>query len=322
MNKVIIPSGSKFPLSFQDKENRCLALFDESIRDGSGFWHLCTPGNGQQIIFSETSDYEIGMVVTALCLRELPEVTIITFELMSNHVHFILHGPRAAVDRYFKSLKARLQLLLKISGRMVDLRGFIPNIIAIESLESLRNQIVYTNRNNYVVDPDQTPFSYPYGANGYFFNPAAKASFRCNYGNLTARERRAFVHSHDVNYPDTYLVTGNYFSPVSYCDIDFGEAMFRDARHYFQKVSRAVEAFKEIAALTGDNVFYTDDELFAVASAICKKKYANFLKRGTKTRLFVSGLRKKGASAPRSPQYSGYRPVPVTIRRSRSCRGF
>ena len=156
---------------------------------------------------------------------------------------------------------------------MVDLKGFIPNIIAIESLESLRNQIVYTNRNNYVVDPDQTPFSYPYGANGYFFNPAAKASFRCNYGNLTARERRAFVHSHDVNYPDTYLVTGNYFSPVSYCDIDFGEAMFRDARHYFQKVSRTVEAFKEIAALTGDNVFYTDDELFAVASAICKKKY-------------------------------------------------
>ncbi len=192
---------------------------------------------------------------------------------MSNHVHFILLGPRDAVAQYFKSLKTKLHLLLKISGKTVDLGTFRPNIIPIEELESLRNQIVYTNRNNYMVDPDQIPFSYPYGANSYYFNPAAKALFKSCFGCMTIRERRALIHSHDINYPGNYLVIDNYFSPASYCDIELGESMFRDARHYFYKVSRDIESYKDVAKLTGDTIFYTDEELFAVAIILCKKEF-------------------------------------------------
>ncbi len=215
----------------------------------------------------------MGMVLTATVLKEVSGVRIITFELMSNHVHFILYGTKEDVELYFTNLKLKLRRLLKISGKIVDLKGFKPNIIAIDDLESLRNQIVYTNRNNYLVDPSQTPFSYPYGANGYYFNPTAKALYRSRYGDLNTRERRDLVHSRDMNYPDSYCVVDNHFSPFSYCDIKLGEAFFRDARHYFYKVSRDIESYKEVASLTGDLTYYTDDELYAAAIVICRNEF-------------------------------------------------
>lgn len=46
--------------------------------------------------------------------------------------------------------------------------------------------------------------------------------------------------------------------------------MFRDARHYFFKVSREIEGYKEIAEALCEQVFYTDDELNAVIYKTCK----------------------------------------------------
>ena len=49
--------------------------------------------------------------------------------------------------------------------------------------------------------------------------------------------------------------------------------MFRDARHYFHKISREIESYKTVAAIVGDSIFYTDDELLSVVYGICRKDY-------------------------------------------------
>lgn len=51
--------------------------------------------------------------------------------------------------------------------------------------------------------------------------------------------------------------------------------MFRDASHYFYKLGKSIETDKEIAKEIGENIFYTDDELFSAISTLCRNRYDN-----------------------------------------------
>jgi REP element-mobilizing transposase RayT len=260
--------------SFYEKEERCRRVFEWTLRKYGGVWHLCTPGEKQALIFKDDIDYVFAMTLAAMCAYDCPDVQIITFEIMGNHVHFILFGSESAVKIFFALFKKRLQRYLAEKGQRMDLTNFAcKKPIPIETLESMRNQICYTNRNNFVVDPGHTPFSYPYGANSYFFTPKAKQQKDKLFGELTLREKRHLIHAREPNYPDTYVITDGYFSPMNYCRLDIGEAVFRDARHYFNKLTKNIESNKEIAAMLGDSIFYTDDELFDVVRKVCNDKY-------------------------------------------------
>ena len=247
--------------SFNDKEYRCKRVFEWAVRRYGGVWHLCTTGKKQSVIF-RGDDYVYGMTLVAMCAHDCPGVQIITFELMSNHVHFVICGTKEQVLAFFALFKKRLVRYFASIGKKVDLTHFVcEDPIAIDNVESLRNQIGYTNRNNFVVDPDQTPFSYPFGANSYFFTPVNKARKEKCFGDLTVREKRILLHTKKIAYPEQYVIVDGYFSPMNYCRLDIGEGVFRDARHYFNKLSKNIESYKDIAAVLGDSIYYTDDEL-------------------------------------------------------------
>lgn len=260
--------------TFYEKEERCRRVFQMTLRKYGGIWHLCTPGEKQPVIFRNPEDYVFAMTLLAMCAYDCPQVQIITFEIMSNHVHFVICGSKEEVLAFFELFKKRLRWYLVKNGGQRDLRRFnCDEPIAIETLESLRNQIGYTNRNNFVVDPDQTPFTYPYGANSYYFNPIAKERQTSLFGDVNILKRRAFVHSRQADYPLSYQIVDGYFSPMNYCRLDIGEGVFRDARHYFHKLSKEIESYRDIAAMVGDAIFYTDDELNDVVYRICKEQY-------------------------------------------------
>ena len=262
------------PRSFTEKENRCRAIFESVFREGLRFWHACTPGNSQDIIFDSPEDYKFGMILAAICAYDAG-VRIITFELMSNHVHFIvICSTKEEASSFLDLFRKRLVKYFQLKGVNRDFSNFIADPIPIDTLESLRNQIAYTNRNNFVVDPDQTPFSFPYGANAYYFNPYAKKQERIRFGDLSDRAKIRLLHSKQIDYPSDWLVSEGIISPMSFCDINFGESVYRDARHYMYKLTRDLESNKDLAALLGDQVYYTDDELVGVVYSICKKKYS------------------------------------------------
>ena len=260
--------------SFGNKEKRCNQVFQWAIDNFGGIWHLCTPGEGQPVIFTDKEDYTYMMILIAICSYVYPSIHIVTFEIMSNHLHILICGKKEDILSFFDNLKKKLRFYLAKRGADVNLKHFgCVKLIPVESLESIRNQIVYINRNNYVVDPNQTPFSYPFGANSYYFSPAIKRSFDGTFGELPKHDRRKLVHSKDIYYPDTWLLYDGYISPSSYVRFDIGEGVFRDARHYFHKISRDIESYKDIALQLGESVYYTDDELIAVVYRICRQNY-------------------------------------------------
>lgn len=260
--------------SFNEKEARCRFLFNQALLQYGPFYHLHSPEK-HPVIFPDPDSYKFAMSLVGICAYECPGVIIITFELMSNHVHFVVCGNKDAIRFFFNLFKNRLKKYLDGRKMTVDLSGFTGETVAIETLESLRNQICYTNRNNFVINPEYTPFSYPYGAGNCFFLPVGKNHIDSRFGSLTVRERRKMLHSHSVDYPDEYIVIDGYLSPASFCALTFGENVFRDARHYFFKISRDIESYKDVAEAMGEQVYYTDDELNAVIFKICKTKYGD-----------------------------------------------
>ena len=157
-------------VSFRDLEQDCEYRF---MRE-SPFWHLYTDGNTADIIFSSNEDFKSGMNILGVCCLRSPEIIVYTFTLMNNHLHIILSGDPQKCREMFDRFRLMLKRHFIRSGRVVNLKYFNCQLIPINSLQSLRNEIAYVNRNGFVVRPDCTPFSYPWGAGAAFFSPLMK----------------------------------------------------------------------------------------------------------------------------------------------------
>ena len=258
------PLASLKMKSFAEKERGCETAFHTH----SPYWHLCTPGNLSGIIFRDEADFIFGMNLLAWCAARHKNVLVLTFALMSNHIHLVCACSEDELPEFFSAFKRRLQRYL--SDRSSDLHGFNPNIISIENLRSLRNTIVYVNRNGYVINPVHTPFSYPWSAGCSFFNHRQKGM---TISRLTVAERRSLFRCRDCDVPDTYELLDGHICPHSFCDILTGESFFRDAHQYLNLVTKNIEAMEEMTALVNDSVYLTDDEVFSAVLNFCRETF-------------------------------------------------
>ena len=256
--------------NFYDSEFECTSTFEAL----APFWHLWTPED-HEIIFSDAESFKAGMIILAISAKLTPSITIITFELMTNHLHITAAGAEDSLLLLFDRFKRYLASYLKTKGAITKLERFNCKTRQLDSIEDVRNVIVYNNRNGYVVSPDHTPFSFPWGANSYYFNPAAQRRFMESRDlRMTQKERRSFIRSHDSDtLTDSPRMLDGYACPMDFCFIHDGERLFRNASHYFRELSKNVESQKAIAAEIGERFFYNDDELFAAVQKICRDKY-------------------------------------------------
>ncbi len=237
------------------------------------FWHLYTPGHLTEIIFTSREDFILGMNLIAVCLAVFPQLRIITFTLMNNHLHIILAGDREDVLAFFALFRRRLSRYLSGKGHYPDLSDFLPDLYEIPDLRALRNEIVYVNRNGYVVQPEHTPYSYLWSAGVLYFNPLLRLLPRRQLLTLSQQEQRALYHGRLISLPEHYEVCEGLIAPSSYCAISEGESYFRNAHHYFQLLSRNQEAGSGIAKRLADTSFLTDEELFGVARTLAAQEH-------------------------------------------------
>lgn len=251
-----------------EKEILCDYLF----KTNGPFWHLCTPGIYTCDFLRDELDFEVAMNIVAIVAAIVPGIKIITFELMRNHIHFIIAGSKENVIKFFDLFKEKLSKHYIRNNRYQEIKGISMNDpIYLESLKALRNEIVYVNRNGYVVNPQTTPFSYEWGCNTYFFNTLTKSIKEIHYNGLTRDQKRKILHSRALILPDSYTIIGNIINPMSYCAIEEGESYFKDAHQYFNLLSRAYEAYSETANRMGDQIVLTADELYSAAVDLAKQ---------------------------------------------------
>ena len=253
---------------FSNKEGRCLLCFSELCP----CYHLWTPENFE-IIFRNSNEFRIGMGIIAISAKCFPDVRIITFELMTNHLHIMAAGDESRLRQMFEFIKKLLTRMTWDAGRTIDWGAFKLGVRQLNDLADARNVLIYDNRNGFLVHDSYTPFSYPWGANFCYFNPDAKKRFLESSVPSTIKDRRSISHSHISDGIQELKLLDDCFSPFSFCDIAAGESLFRDAVHYFYMLGRNIESNKEIAKEIGEGISYTEDELYAAICGKCKSDY-------------------------------------------------
>ena len=254
--------------NFFDDEGRCSQVF----HDLGECYHLWTSENFE-MIFCSDDDYRAGMNIMGICARLFPEIKILTFELMSNHIHFAIAGERTIIHSFFDAVKKYLSRHFRKLGRVIDWSGFNARTRELLSTEDVRNVIIYNNRNGYVVSKNYTPFTYPWGANRFYFSPDSVSLAEIQSRPMTLRERQSGINGRKADNVAGLLMYEGCVSPLSFCEIALGERLFRSPSQYFYKLGRSIEAQKDIARDISESVFYTDDELFSAISSIARKKY-------------------------------------------------
>ena len=220
-------------------------------------------------------DFKTAMTALAVAAVLFKKVRIITFELMSNHIHMILNGEAEDCLELFERFKARLRRILKTNGRIINWDAFKADILPIETLNALRNEIIYANRNAFVANPQFTPFNYPWGGGCAFFQPYFNRLPAISLRELGFNKARELTHFREIRLIEDLKFFGDIVFIPSFCKTDIGESMFRDARSYFNSLTRNAEAFSQIAQRLKDSVFLTDEEMYAAATMYAEKTYGN-----------------------------------------------
>ena len=257
-------------LSFSEKERICENIF----RDNGPYWHLYTDGTKMQNIFCCEEDFKAGMWCIAAALHLCKDVQMLTFELMGNHAHLILAGLKGDCIKAFDLFAARLKKAFPKSQQAIDWSQFKMDILPIDNLMALRNEIIYTNRNAFVANPAFTPDSYPWGGGCAYFSPWLEHLTTTPLGNRSIQIQREFLHTKKITpFADLREINSIPFI-LSFCNIKLGESMFRDARSYFNSLTRNAEAYSQIASRLKDSIFLTDDELYSALCSHINKEYS------------------------------------------------
>ena len=246
--------------TYLSKERICEIKFQSH----EAYWHAYTSGKDTPLLFADKSDFVFAMNTVALAAAIHPNITILAFEIMGNHFHFVLSAGRDDIIDFWSHLSKRL------SRFYPALKSTTLSIKQIDSLNSLRNNIIYTNRNGYVSDCSYTPFSYPWGTGRYYFLDYPTG---LPLSKITIDNRRLLFRCRTPELPAEWITVNEHVVPYSYCDIKFGMSLFRDAHHYFSMVSKNIESYSEVAIELDDTEFLTDTELFTQIIKLLRTGY-------------------------------------------------
>ena len=255
--------------SFHEAETVCEYRFSQSGKN----WHLYTPEDFE-IIFSDEDDFRAGMTIFALCALSFPGIRIFTFEWMNNHLHVTLAGDEAEIDSFFKMLTDMLGRYLRNKGRTVSFNSWSYGLRAIGDLRDMRSVIAYNNRNGFLVNESETPFTYPWGANRFFFNRYAFAEHERSTERLRIRDIWREFHTRAFDRFSGLVMLDGYVSPLEYCHVIEAENLFRNAHQYFHYVSRDLDAQRRISKEIGDRITYTDNEMYSAVAELCRTVYS------------------------------------------------
>ena len=190
--------------------------------------------------FREEIDFIVAMNYIAIQAAQCPDVVILAFILMSNHVHFVLKGEREDVIAFINQFKHRYSLYYRrkygikefLRGNNLDMR----EVSAYD--EGVEKAIAYVQMNCVAANICSHPSQYRWGTGNVFFNPSLPSGRLI--GDCSGRERSRILRSEYIDLPDKWLVGAEgYILPSSYTDVEFVESCFHTPKRmdYFLKTS-------------------------------------------------------------------------------------
>jgi len=140
------------------------------------YWLITTEHLEDALWFRDDEDFITGMNYVAIQAALTPEVIVLVFILMSNHVHFVLYGAREEVEAFVNEFKKRYSVYY--SARWGIKKFLKHNGLDIKEIpyndEAPERAIAYVQMNCVAANICLHPGQYPWGTGNCFFNPTAR----------------------------------------------------------------------------------------------------------------------------------------------------
>jgi len=208
------------------------------------YYHCATKGFDHSILFASVREFIAGMNRIALCKAMMPEVVILAFCLMDNHVHFILYGTREACMRWM-SLYHKLTMMWQRhhrEGNPVD-ENWEYDAWQIYDEEDLKEKTAYVFRNPTVARMGFTPKGYRWSsARLVFSDEGVVQETGRRIGSMSSYETRKVFETRVELPEDWILLPEGLIWPGNYTDIRRVEKLFGHPRHLLFFLNQNVEA--------------------------------------------------------------------------------
>ena len=220
--------------------------------------------------FRDEEDFKVAMNYIAIQAACCPEVIVLAFILMSNHVHLVLRGRRKDVIDFVNQFKHRYSIYYRKKYGIAEfLRGNGLDVKLIPSEdEAVERAVAYVQMNCVAANICSHPSQYPWGTGNAFFTSAKPGG--TPLGSLSERARERLLHSACNILPKTWAVSDSgYIPPEQYVDVQTVELLFRTPRRMNYFLHSSSKARKRIE-VDGDCLpAFRDQTILASMRDLC-----------------------------------------------------
>ena len=105
-------------------------------------WHVWSGEQFETFLYTD-DDYITCMGIVAIAAKLCPDISVLTFELMSNHIHLCVSGAEDSINNLISNLRKVLSRAFDFQERPIRWTDFTLNKRRLNSLEDVRNVIAY-----------------------------------------------------------------------------------------------------------------------------------------------------------------------------------
>lgn len=244
----------------------------ESYRKGEeGYYHLCTDGWKDGLIFHNAAQFAYGLIVLGLlCLRF--NLTIYAFALMPNHIHLILKGTGAVCLDAFDYLKHKLSVRLKQDGHPPLPEDYWFKLVKIEDEEQLKREIIYVLRNP-LEKGQYTVGGYLWASGWLYFSDLVYAMEGTSAASMSKRSKiKYFTSEQDIpNHWIAHPFLG--LRPDSFVDTSLVEKLFPSPKDLQTALVKDYEVYFQIASRLGELCEFSKNEIAGIVNQTLQKRF-------------------------------------------------
>lgn len=224
--------------------------------------------------FRDEEDFITAMNYVAIEACSHPEVIVLAFILMSNHVHFILRCTRKEAIAFIIRFKRRYSMYLqrKYGCKEFLRRNDLDAKEIPDDTEALERAIAYVQMNCVAANICTHPEQYPWGTGSAFFNPASIVGERI--GSMSGRSCKRMMRSEFHHFPEGWVLDPRGFIlPQNYVAVRGVEAVFRSPKRMNFFLHNSSKARRRLDSPEDQRPSFRDQIILAALPDLCQSLF-------------------------------------------------
>ena len=224
--------------------------------------------------FRDEEDFKVAMNYVAIQAASSPDVAVLAFILMSNHVHFVLLGTRRNAEEFIERFRHRYSIHMRrkyglkefLRGNTVDIR-----VIPFDN-EAPERAIAYVQMNSVAANICSHPSQWPWGTGNSFFNRNKQVGRAVS--SLSRRALYRLTHSGFDGLPGEWIFCNDgYILPEMYVDVSFVESRFHSPNRMNYFLNSSSKAKKRFESASDNLPTFRDQSILVAIPDLCRSLF-------------------------------------------------